>query len=236
MSTFVLIHSPLCGPGAWLSTAHILRERGYAAIVPSLSDDEGDPTPLWRQQAASVAHALRSLPQEQPLIWVAHSGAGYRLPAYRAAMPNPATAYIFVDAGVPHDFPPEGLSQLDAMRREPDGFAGELQSLLEQGGRFPNWTDEMLRDAVPDAAARQLILRELKPRGARYYAEPVRAPPDWPDAPCAYLLFNEASYGVDAGFARASGWPMKHLPSGHFHMLLDPQAVATALIELLWRQ
>jgi hypothetical protein len=119
------------------------------------------------------------------------------------------------------------------MRRDPGGFADELHALLEQGGRFPNWTDEMLRDEVPDALARQLILRELKPRDMRYYAESIPLPPHWPDAPCAYLLFKQSSYPADAGFASAHGWPMKHLPAGHFHMLIDPHAVAAALIELV---
>ena len=33
--------------------------------------------------------------------------------------------------------------------------------------------------------------------------------------------------------ARARGWPVVHIPGEHLHQIVDPPAVATALLDLL---
>ncbi|MEO6060566.1 MAG: alpha/beta fold hydrolase [Thermoflexales bacterium] len=228
MSTFALIHSPICGTETWLSTATALEARGHRAFVPLLLDDEAYSLPLWRQNADAIALAFRRSAMTEPIIWVAHSGAGFRLPAYRAACAQPAGGYIFVDAGLPA----AGLSQLDTMRSESAALGRELLAHLESGGVAPNWTDEALREVLPDAAHRALVLNGLRPRGLRYYNEPIYVPESWPDAPCAYLLFQGESYGTYAELAAGKGWRVRRIDAGHFHMLVDPGAVAEALIAL----
>ena len=44
-----------------------------------------------------------------------------------------------------------------------------------------------------------------------------------------YLLFSEG-YGPEAAAARQRGWPVIELPGSHLHMLVDPAAVAAALV------
>ena len=228
MSTFALIHSPICGPETWRSTGAALQARGYRAWIPGLEDDAAESLPLWQQNADAIALAFRRSAMTEPAIWVANSGAGFRLPAYRAAIAQPAKGYIFVDAGLPMD----GLSQLDAMACEDAHFARELRVHLESGGVAPDWTEGALREVLPDAAHRALVLNGLRPRGLRYYTEQIYVSESWPDAPCAYLLFQEASYGMHARAAAAKGWQVRHIDAGHFHMLVDPDAVAEALIAL----
>jgi hypothetical protein len=210
--------------------AQVLHEHGVDVIVPALVDDERNDTPLWEQQACSIAETFKHVPIERSLIWVAHSGAGPRLPAFRNRAPQLAAGYIFVDAGIPHDVPPEGLSQLDAMERDEAEWARGFRSFLEQGGRFPNWTDEDLRDVIPDSDLRARAVAELKPRGLRYFTEPIPVFAGWPDALCGYIQFSSA-YKADMEYARNSSWPVCEIPAGHFHMLVDPQSVASALIE-----
>jgi hypothetical protein len=45
------------------------------------------------------------------------------------------------------------------------------------------------------------------------------------------LLLSPA-YTVHAQRARALGWPVAHLPGGHFHLLVEPAMVAQALLEI----
>ena len=54
----------------------------------------------------------------------------------------------------------------------------------------------------------------------------------WPDAPGAYLQFT-STYDGPAEQARRLTWPYRHLSGGHFHMLVDPAAVANVLLELV---
>jgi len=233
MSVSVLIHSPVCGPGVWQTTAHALRALGHDAIVPAFSSDGSDPTPLWQQQTRAISTCLHGLDALQGLIWVGHSGAGLGLPVYRQALPNPAQGYIFVDAGLPSDLPPDGLSQLDAMRRTRSDLAEDLHGFLVKGGRFPEWTDSMLRDVLPDDQARAMVLRELQPQALRYFEERMPVSPGWPDAPCVYVHFSD-SYNRDAAYAISRHWAYQKIAAAHFICSLTPGATAQALVDLVY--
>jgi hypothetical protein len=136
-------------------------------------------------------------------------------------------AYVFVDAGLPAD----GRRPMGE-----GGFAGHLRDLYASGGRFPNWTDEALRDLVPDAEVRRRLVASLRPRPLAYWEQPIPVPPGWPDAPCAYLRFApNPAYDDAAEEARRRGWPSLDMPGGHFHPLVAPVAVAEAMRDLAGR-
>src|SRR5688572_21285299 len=138
---FVLVHSPLVGMFTWSTLAPELHARGYNVLTPTLTDDDSNPAPYWQQHADSVARELSTIPAEQPLILVGHSGAGMLLPAISQQLPQPIAAYVFMDAGIPVD----GLSRLDMLARELPQAAQQVRQVLDAGGRTPNWTDESLQ-------------------------------------------------------------------------------------------
>ena len=223
----VLIHSQLVGPLTWLPVADELRRRGTEAMVPVLHDAEDAGLPYWRQHAESVARALAPLPADRPLILAGHSGAGMLLPAVRELSGRPVAGYIFVDAGIPED----GKSRLELMEAEVPEFAAEFRRALEAGARYPTWRDEDLRELIPEAALRQSLLEDLRPRALPFFAEPIPVFAGWPDAPCAFLKFSPA-YDVDAAQALRLRWAYRELDAGHFHMLVEPGEVADALLGL----
>lgn len=51
-------------------------------------------------------------------------------------------------------------------------------------------------------------------------------------APCGYLLPSPV-YEAAAAEAHSRGWAHRELDGGHFHLLVDPPAVASALLELV---
>jgi pimeloyl-ACP methyl ester carboxylesterase len=224
---FVLIHSPLVGPATWEPVRVELRRRGVQAAVPVLRDDAGGDLPYWRQAVDSVIVAMRGAPAGQPLVLVGHSGAGALLPVLGAQLGRPVAAYVFVDAGIHSD----GLSRLEMMAAEDASIAGQLRAHLESGGRYPEWTDDQLQEAIPDDQWRAAVLAELNPRGLDFFSEPIPVPAGWPDAPCAYLRFSPG-YGVPAGQARKLGWPVREIEGGHFLMLIDPETVAETILAL----
>jgi hypothetical protein len=73
---------------------------------------------------------------------------------------------------------------------------------------------------------------ELRPRSLRFFSERITVFHGWPDAPGGYLLFT-STYNVPAEQARRLGWPVLEMAAGHFHMLVDPPAVAVTLLQLL---
>jgi pimeloyl-ACP methyl ester carboxylesterase len=188
-----------------------------------LRDDAGKSgEPFWRQHASSAGPALAPVAPERSLVLVGHSGAGQLLPAIAEANPHPVQAYLFVDSALP------GAGRLGP----PEGdFARGLRGLFEEGRSWPEWTDDDLRDVVPGEESRRSLLAELQPRPAAFWEEEIPVPEHWPDAPCGYLLFTPA-YAAEADRARERGWPVRALPGGHFHQLVDPDAVAETLAEL----
>lgn len=223
---YVLIHSPLVGPLTWSLVAEQLRQRGLDVSVPVLSDSADSNEPFWKQHAESVARSLADTPAADPLVLVAHSGAGSLLPVIRQRLSNPITTYIFVDAGLPQN----GATRLDMMRSENMEWAAQFQEYLEAGGRFPNWSFSELQGVLPDEAMRRRMLDEFRPRGLDFFTEPIPMFDGWPDAPCAYIRFS-AAYEKPATWARLAGWQTYELEAGHFHMLVDPQAVTDKILD-----
>jgi pimeloyl-ACP methyl ester carboxylesterase len=217
----VLVHSPLVGPFTWSLVAKSLQADGVEVLVPALTDSGETPPPYWQQYAACVRQALVPIPHERPLALVGHSGAGPLLPVLAQAVRRPVTAYLFVDAGLPHP----GKTQLEEMPEE-------LRRLLASGERFPNWSDEDLREELPDGRVRQQLLAQVQPRSLSYFAEVMPDVPGWPAAPGGYLLLTPG-YRPYLEQAQRAGWPSRTLPAGHFHMLVDPVAVAASLVELV---
>ncbi|MSP13091.1 MAG: alpha/beta hydrolase [Chloroflexi bacterium] len=229
---FVLIHSPLGGPYTWVPVAEVLRQKGVGVIVPTLTSSQESATPYWQQHAAAVAQALQAQggdPSQQPLILVGHSGAGMLLPAIRQVTGRPVAAYLFVDAGLPV----AGKSRLDLFE---DAEAAAAFRQAATGGLLPAWTEEDLREVIPSIEQRRRFVAELRPLPLAVYEDPLPVFAGWPDAPCGYLRFG-ANPAYDTGAARAlrEGWAYSQLEGMHFHMLVDPPAVAQALLTLVER-
>ena len=228
-SLVVLVHSPLVGSFTWsLVAQHLQAVVGFDVLVPSLTDSGETPPAYWQQHAASVQRTLASIPQERPLVLVGHSGAGPLLPALAQAARHPVKAYLFVDAGLPHP----GQSELDEMEASVPAFAQEFRKLLAEGSRFPHWSDEDLSEDLPDGRARQQLLAEVQPRSLSFFEEVMPDVPGWPDAPGGYLLFTQG-YRHSLEQVQGAGWPNRTFHAGHFHLLVDPVAVAEALVELM---
>ena len=224
----VLIHSPLVGPSTWKLVGEELQKRGMNVLLPALQDDEGSTSPYWQQHAESVVAALSSIPVDQPVVLVGHSGAGPLLPAVADAMRQPVAAYLFVDAGIPSD----GANRLDMLAEELPQIVTDVQTALEAGQRIPTWTDDDLMGILPDRERRQWVLSELHPQRLAFYTEPIPVFEGWPDAPCGYLQFSPA-YDYSMAQARDEGFYTQELKGGHFHMLVEPAAVADVLIDML---
>ena len=224
---FVLIHSPLVGSFTWLLVAHRLRQRGIRTYVPVLDEVEGGDTPYWQQHVEVVARAVQVAAESGRPILVGHSGSGPLLPVIARRIGGAVAGYIFVDAGLPHG----GMSRLDAIEANAPGFGAELRRHLVSAGRSRRWSDEDVRDIIPDDHLRQALLAELRPRSLTFFEEPLPDVAGWPYAGSAYLQFSPV-YDGSAEQARQARWPCYVVAAGHFHMLVDPEGVRDALVEL----
>ena len=144
------------------------------------------------------------------------------LPLLRYALELPVAAYVFVDAVVPSD----------GMDPNADGYFDSIAV----DGLIPPFTDQVLSAiGIEDDDLRAHFVDELRPLPLAVYRERIRVPTGWPDAPCAFLRFTKtiaSAYEPSAHRAKLDRWPYRELEGGHFHMLVDPDAVASAIIAL----
>lgn len=207
-----------------------MRQHGLDVLVPNLKDSSKSKEPFWKQHVHSVSQALAHIARNTHLTLIAHSGAGPLLPVIRQSLPQPVNAYVFVDAGIPR----AGATRLDLMRSEDPEWAGEFQEHLEGGGVFPTWSFDDLQEVIPDEDLRKRMVDKIQPRGLTFFTEPIPVFNGWPDASCVYIKFS-SPYEYSAAQARQAGWTTYELDAGHFHMLVDPQAVANLIVEAVKR-
>jgi hypothetical protein len=230
-AVIVFVASPLLGPTSWAPLREALASGGWESVIAHEVRDPLNRRPFWQRTVDGVERSLREVPDSRPVALVGHSGAGPLLPAAAGAIRQPVAASLFVDAGLPAP----GISRLDAIAAEgPQGAASakDLAAILGAGRRFPEWTSAELTPLVPDGERRRQLLAELRPRGGDFWTEPLPTVSGWADARCAYLRFSEP-YELAAEHARAMGWPVRQLPGGHFHHLVDEHAVADSLQALV---
>ena len=220
-----LVHAPVLGPRSWLPVAEELSRAGSEVVVPALAGftDGGPPyAPRLVQLAADQVRAAR----RETVVLVTHSGAGAFVPHIAAAVGGDVAA-VFADAALPSRS--NGATVVDAE------FLPYLRELAADGvvPPWPRWWPaEDLSPLFPDEAVREAVCGEARPLPLAFFAEQLPDLPDgWPRCKAAYLSFSEP-YRREAGVAARAGWPVRDLPGGHLHMLIDPAGVAAAIMGL----
>ena len=158
-----------------------------------------------------------------PDVVLAHSNAG----RYAVAVAGDAPV-VYLDAALP---PERGEAPL-----APEALLDHLSSLADADGLLPPWTrwwpEEDVAEVLPDREALDRI-REAETRVPMgYFRASLGAPDRWQDHPQAYLAFGQ-TYAEELALARRLGWPRAVLrEAGHLHHLVDPEAVAAAVLDL----
>lgn len=99
-------------------------------------------------------------------------------------------------------------------------------------GYLPVWTDENLREDIPDNVLRRRFVNELRPLPLAVYEEPIPVFSGWPDAPCGYLQFTP-TYEFGKRRAEASSWIYSRMNGAHFQLLVDPKTVAIEIMKMV---
>ena len=237
MGLFVLVHSPSVGPGTWSAVAGRLVGTGHSVVVPSLLGVAEGGAPFWPRVVAAVNEQVATAAEhvvaakrrggEDRVVLVGHSNAGVFVPVICRALGFPVDCTVLVDATMPAVY--------DATPMVAAEFLPFLRGLAGPDGLLPRWTDwwdeAEVAAMLPDRAVRAKIVAEQPQLPLAYYEEQVPVPPGWDDHRCGYLVFGEP-YDVQAGEARRRGWPVRSLPGGHLHQLVDPDGVAKILLDL----
>lgn len=223
MKRFLLVPSPFLPLTSWRPTAEALAARGHAATILDLSGLLDAEPSGYRRVADAAGRYLAD-----PMVVVAHSGAGALLPSIADAWRSKVVGAIFVDALLPHP----GKSWMQTVSSE---TAERLRQAVVEG-RVPPWPTWLppatLERLLPDASARTDLIRTAPRVPLSYLDEVAPSPSIWLAAgQCAYLQLSEV-YASEAAEARRLGWRTAHLEADHLAIMTRAEAVAERIAAL----
>jgi hypothetical protein len=206
-----------------------LAASGAVTVMPSLLDVTDADPPFWPRVVERVGDAVSHLPQEQPVILVAHSNAGLFVPVIVQAARRPVAGCLFVDASLPSrtgPTPATSPERLDVLR------------LKVAQGRLPQWTTWWEEDEVaqlfPDPQTRSTVSAQQPRLPLSYYEQQIPVPAGWDNRPCGYVLFGPP-YDRMAQESRERGWDVDEVPGRHLHQLVDPDTVTARIVAMTSR-
>jgi len=215
----VLLPSPLLGPATWRPVADRLGASGW--------ETRCCPAPPVVHTTADVLSTFHAaVPPDRRVVLVAHSNAGLYVPSLSAGYD--VVAAVFVDAGLPVERGSQPMA--------PPALVTFLASLADATGVLPPWTgwwDPADVDGLfPDPSVRRAVEREQPRLPLTYFEERLEVPDGWGGLACAYVAFGD-TYAQERAEAVRRGWPVRTLQGGHLHMLMQPDAAAGVLVDVL---
>jgi hypothetical protein len=214
-----LLPSPFLPTHAYAPLVDALRRHGWGVVVATTSSPPDGPAPVLTAYRTCIE-------RERPDVVIAHSNAGRYASAVAAGVP-----VVHVDAALP---PASGEAPL-----APEALLDHLAALTGADGLLPPWTrwwsEDDVAAVVPDPQVLAGI-RAVEPRVPLSYVRGrLGAPSGWQAAPQAYLALG-ATYADELALARRLGWPTAVIDgAGHLHHLVEPDAVAAAVVGLAGR-
>jgi len=236
MSTFVLVHGAWQSTGTWDLLTPLLEKHGHRAITPVLSGLGNDQSRLspdigLRQHVEDVTRELSGLPE--PVILVGHSYAGMIISGAVEANPTQIKRLVFLDAFIPDN----GQCALDLLPPEIGAYFRNVAHEHGDGWRLPGGEGQLDLWWLKPGEARDFVRARLCDFNLRCFEEPLDLPVNRKAAtPATFVSCVGEGYPARPFFeplarkARASGWDVAEVKTGHDCHVERPGEVAHILL------
>jgi pimeloyl-ACP methyl ester carboxylesterase len=236
MSTFVLVHGAWQSAGTWDLLLPLLEKHGHKVIAPVLSGLGSDqnrlsPDITLLQHVEDVSIELSRSPG--PVILVGHSYAGMIISGVAETNPSQVRRLVFLDAFIPDD----GQSVLDLLPSETGDYFRGIARDHGNGWRLPGGEGHLDLWGLKQGEARDFVRARLCDFSLRCFEEPIRLPVNRKaDIPAVFVASVAEAYPARPLFApfaakaRASGWAVAKLETGHDSHVERPGEVANILL------
>ena len=236
MSTFVLVHGAWQSTGTWDRLAPLLEKQGHKVITPVLSGlgtDQGRLSPdiTLRQHIEDVSRELAKLLGE--VILVGHSYAGMIISGVIEVNPTRVERLVFLDAFIPED----GQRVLDLLPPEIGAYFRNAAREHGDGWRLPGGEGQLDLWGLKPGEARDFVRARLCDFSLRCFEEPLPLPANRKaGVPATYVTCVAEGYPARPFFvpfaakARASGWQVNEVNTGHDCHVERPAEVADILL------
>jgi pimeloyl-ACP methyl ester carboxylesterase len=233
VATFVLVHGAWHGGWCWDRVAPLLRSTGHKVHAPTLTGLSErahllSPTVGLDTHVEDVVRVIDVLGLTD-VVLVGHSYAGQVITAVADRRPNVVAKRIYVDAFVGE----EGES---AVSMQPESVArhwSESAAGPGFGWLVPVRKLEVL--GVTEPADIDWLTPRLTPHPWKTYTDPLRVSGAVERVPAAFIECVDwmRVFQSQADRARAKGWPVADLATGHEAMVTAPKELAAVLDTLV---
>ena len=235
-STFVLVHGAWQSSGTWDLLAPLLRKHGHEVITPVLRGLGTDQTRLTsdvslHQHVEDVSAALAAV--RDKAVLVGHSYAGMVISGAVESRPTKVQTLVFLDAFIPED----GQCVLDLLPPQICSFFRNVAQERGDGWRLPGGESQLDLWGLKPGEARDFVRARLCDFSLRCFEEPVRLGQNRKsNIPAVFVSCVAARYPARPFFepfakkARASGWQVHELDTGHDCHVESPGEVANILL------
>ncbi len=233
---FVLVHGAWHGGWCWEGVARELLAAGHeveAPTMPGMAPGDDRSSVTFEGIVEALTTVLRR--QEQPVVLVGHSSAGFLLQAAAPKAADKIKRLIFLNAFVLPDgacqfdlVPPEAAEGLTAAANaSPDQSVPVIEDMVRgmlMGGDTPEAQDSVLERLSPQPLALFTTRVDTKdftaltiPKTVVFSADDTSLPP-----------------GAFLGMAQSLGeFDLVEIPGGHEALVVTPSAVAQGLLDSL---
>lgn len=233
MATYVLVHGTGHGGWCWQKVAHKLRSAGSRVYAQTLTG-VGDRSHLLECGVDLSTHItdvtnLLFYEDLSDVILVGHSYSGMVITGVAAEAPERLGQLIYLDAYVPE----EGECEADLWPQELKDEM-DFDSAKSRGLRPPP-SPEMMGIKDPELA--EWVRERTTQHPMDTYTQPVpKGNKQSSSIPRAFISCTKGPlaslFGSFAEKARAGGWQLREIETGHDAMLTAPNEVAKHLLEL----
>ncbi len=234
MATFVLVHGTGCGGWVWQKLTPLLRAGGHEVYAPTLTG-VGDRAHLLDCGVDLNTHItdITSLIEYEDLtdvVLVGHSYAGMVITGVAAKVPERLSQVVYLDAYLPDD----GQTEADLW---PADMRAEILTDVA-AGRGVRQPPSLAFLGITDAEMGEWVKARLTPHPLATYNQPAPVG-DNRSASLRYSYIHctagptTSLFATFATKAKAKGWEVYELATGHVVMLTLQHDLARILLNLV---
>ncbi|MBL8228447.1 MAG: alpha/beta hydrolase [Bryobacterales bacterium] len=239
MATFVLVHGAWQSVATWDLVAPLLQQAGHTVVTPVLSglgtsQVDLSPNVSLTQHIRDVNSVLIHL--KQPVVLVGHSYAGMIISGVAEQDASMVRHLVFLDAFIPAD----GQSTLDLLPPDIGSYFHNVARDHGDGWRLPGGEGQLDLWGLKPGEARDFVRARLCDFSLRCFQEPIHLPNDRKSSlPGTFVSCVAEEYPAKPFFlpfaekARAYGWPVVPMNTGHDCHVERPRDVAEILLSTI---
>jgi|SRR5579862_5500183 pimeloyl-ACP methyl ester carboxylesterase len=236
MSTFVLVHGAWQSTGTWDLLVPLLQEHGHRVVTPILRGLGTDQSHLnsdvtLHQHVEDVSTELAAL--RDKVVLVGHSYAGMVISGAVESNPTQVQRLVFLDAFIPED----GQCVLDLLPPEIGDYFRSVAREQGNGWRLPGGEGQLDLWGLKPGEARDFVRERLCDFSLRCFEEPLSLHENRKAVISAVFVSCVAEgyparpfFEPFARKARACGWQVSELKTGHDCHVERPGEVASILL------